>query len=92
MDAFEKDKHSLATHEKEKNQPQTPIVPRYYSLAIIAGAVAYGIVMGFIFQHLSYSARGDVATAAFLVFVPFGHRRYQHIRHCLWTSNDLERR
>lgn len=72
MDAFEKDKHSLATHEKEKNQPQTPIVPRYYSLAIIAGAVAYGIVMLFIFQHLSYSARGDVATAAFLVFVPFG--------------------
>jgi hypothetical protein len=66
------EKSKIGYDESQFDEPAPPVLTRRYVAMIIAGSVLYGILMLVLFQKLAYSARGDVATAAFLVFVPFG--------------------
>ena len=70
MEPYEKPKHTDDFTEEERVSLRPS--GRIFSVAVIVGAILYGIVMLMIFQALGASAKGDVATAAFLVFVPLG--------------------
>src|SRR4051812_8725898 len=74
MDTPDKEKNTFDEPEKSKQAPSPRVLPRFYFLAVIVGAIVYGIGMMLIFQKVvpNTAAHGDIATAAFLVFVPFG--------------------
>lgn len=68
MSEYEKSKIGYDASQLE--EIEQPVMPRRFSLAIIVASVVYGILMLLFFQRLAYGS--DVASAAFLVFVPFG--------------------
>ena len=73
MNESEKPKHSLAEEDKSKRPPQPRLLSTAYFLVVILAATGYGILMFFVFRNLLRTGQNnDIATVAFLGFVPVG--------------------